>query len=161
MKRQTMTKRTTKVESSTEMVEVKSDRGLMLPAEKPTNIEISVDYVAAPDSFEDSEKTRQSKDVGAAAAAFTDDNEEVFTTPSVIPQDYSRLTISDKELDTARKRLRKSVADSIFKIKHLPETPCMTMSLPRLSTGRLSTYLEFPPNKQKAKAKHSVAFLLT
>ena len=159
----TMTK-DTKVESSTEMVEVKSDTTysrLHQSAEKPTNIEISVDSVAPVEDFEKTyfvEKTRQSKN--GAAGTIVDDNEEVFTTPSVIPKDI-RLTISDKELDTARKRLRKSVADSIFKIKHLPETPCMTMSLPRLSTGRLSTYLEFPPNNQKAKAKHSVAFLLT
>ena len=145
----------TKVESSTEMVEVKSDRGLHQPAEKPTNIEISVDSVAPVEDFEKTyfvEKTRQSKN--GAAGTIVDDNEEVFTTPSVIPKDI-RLTISDKELDTARKRLRKSVADSIFKIKHLqPETPGISMSLPRLST-----YLEFPQSKQKAKAQHSVAFL--
>merc|ERR1712083_20956 len=51
---------------------------------------------------------------------------EVFTTPSIIPEDKelfipakdTRLAISDKELNTAKKSLRKlSIPDSIFKMK--------------------------------------------
>jgi len=56
------------------------------------------------------------------------ESEEVFTTPSVIPTDI-RLSISDKELDTAKKCLRKlSMPDSIFKMK----------------TASYSTLSEFP-----------------
>ena len=52
-----------------------------------------------------------------------DFSKEVFTTPSVIPEDKElfvpgQLTISDKELNTAKKSLRKlSIPDSIFKMR--------------------------------------------
>ena len=52
-----------------------------------------------------------------------DYSKEVFTTPSVIPEDKElfvpgQLTISDKELNTAKKSLRKlSIPDSIFKMR--------------------------------------------
>lgn len=76
------------------------------------NIEINVE--AAPTAQTPCQTPSYLK--GVFEAQFVE-SEEVFTTPSVIPTDI-RLSISDKELDTAKKCLRKlSMPDSIFKMK--------------------------------------------
>jgi len=76
------------------------------------NIEINVE--AAPTAQTPCQTPSYLK--GVFEAQFVE-SEEVFTTPSVIPTDI-RSSISDKELDTAKKCLRKlSMPDSIFKMK--------------------------------------------
>jgi len=88
-----------------------------------SNIEINVE--AAPTAQTPFQTPSYLK--GVFEAQFVE-SEEVFTTPSVIPTDI-RLSISDKELDTAKKCLRKlSMPDSIFKMK----------------TASYSTLSEFP-----------------